>query len=237
VRPHHSRKGIVHQPAGPLRWARRLRLQGENCASGMRGVLNDAISIYFADATLASAFVARWCVASKVETAGGVFQVREDEHDAAGWGGAAPDTITDLAAAGLKIACSRCATACEPPCRHRRSAMNAPGLALVAALAVTLPIAAHANRPGPDLRPVNAGPALAIVLAWDGGGSGRQSAGNGDHPTGAHVHQGNGGWLRPPWEPHRRGWGPYGWHGVPTYWVWGPRGGAFDYPDLLGQWP
>jgi hypothetical protein len=29
--------------------------------SAMRGVLNDAISIYFADATLASAFVARWC--------------------------------------------------------------------------------------------------------------------------------------------------------------------------------
>ena len=40
----------------------------ENCGSdgwamtpaGMRGVLNDAISLYFADATLASAFVARW---------------------------------------------------------------------------------------------------------------------------------------------------------------------------------
>lgn len=47
--------------------------------SGMRGVPNGAISIYFADATLASAFVARWCVGSKVETAGGVFQVREDE--------------------------------------------------------------------------------------------------------------------------------------------------------------
>jgi hypothetical protein len=47
--------------------------------SGMRGVLNDAISIYFADATLASAFVARWCVGSKVETAGGGFHVREDE--------------------------------------------------------------------------------------------------------------------------------------------------------------
>ena len=47
--------------------------------SGVRGVLNDAISIYFADATLASAFVARWCVGSKAETAGGVFQVREDE--------------------------------------------------------------------------------------------------------------------------------------------------------------
>jgi len=47
--------------------------------SGLRGVPNDAVSIYFADATLASAYVARWCVGSTVETAGGVFQVREDE--------------------------------------------------------------------------------------------------------------------------------------------------------------
>ena len=47
--------------------------------SGMRRVLNDAISIYFADATLATAFVAQWCQGSKAETAGGVFQVREDE--------------------------------------------------------------------------------------------------------------------------------------------------------------
>jgi hypothetical protein len=45
----------------------------------MCGVLNDAISLNFADETLASAFVSRWCVGSKVETAGGVFQVREDE--------------------------------------------------------------------------------------------------------------------------------------------------------------
>jgi hypothetical protein len=59
----------------------------ENCGadgwamtpSGMRGVLNDAISIYFPDAALAGAFVARWCVGSKIETAGGVFHVREDE--------------------------------------------------------------------------------------------------------------------------------------------------------------
>jgi hypothetical protein len=47
--------------------------------SGTRGVLNDALSIYFADATLASAFVARWCAGYSVETAGGVFQVREDD--------------------------------------------------------------------------------------------------------------------------------------------------------------
>jgi hypothetical protein len=47
--------------------------------SGMRSVLNDAVSIYFREATLAGAFVARWCAASKVETEGGVFRIREDE--------------------------------------------------------------------------------------------------------------------------------------------------------------
>ena len=47
--------------------------------SGVRGVLNDAASIYFIDATLASAFVARWCAASRIETEAGVFRIREDE--------------------------------------------------------------------------------------------------------------------------------------------------------------
>ncbi len=55
--------------------------QHQNCAtdgwavtpSGMHGVLNDATSIYFADARLASAFVARWCVGAEIETARGVF--------------------------------------------------------------------------------------------------------------------------------------------------------------------
>src|SRR6266436_3170157 len=54
----------------------------ENCGadgwamtpSGMRGVLNDAVSIYFLDATLASAFVARWCVGFKVETTEAMFR-------------------------------------------------------------------------------------------------------------------------------------------------------------------
>jgi len=45
----------------------------------MSAVLNGAISINFADATLANAFVARWCVGSKAVAAGGVFQVREDD--------------------------------------------------------------------------------------------------------------------------------------------------------------
>jgi hypothetical protein len=59
----------------------------ENCGasgwamtpSGTRGVLNDALSIYFGDPTLASAFVARWCAGYSLETVGGVFQVREDD--------------------------------------------------------------------------------------------------------------------------------------------------------------
>jgi hypothetical protein len=47
-------------------------------------VLNDALSIYYGDATLASAFVARWCAGSKIKTAGGVFRVREDEPQPVG---------------------------------------------------------------------------------------------------------------------------------------------------------
>ena len=46
--------------------------------SGTRGVLNDAVSIYFREATLASAFVARWCAWSKAEAEGGVFRLRDD---------------------------------------------------------------------------------------------------------------------------------------------------------------
>ena len=47
--------------------------------SGSRGIVNDALAVYFADATLASAFVARCCVGGKVETVDGVFRVRDDE--------------------------------------------------------------------------------------------------------------------------------------------------------------
>ena len=47
--------------------------------SGTRRVLNDAVSIYFLDATLASAFVAWWCAGYKVETAECMFRVRTDE--------------------------------------------------------------------------------------------------------------------------------------------------------------
>jgi hypothetical protein len=47
--------------------------------SGARGVVNDAVAIYLADATIASAFLARWCAGHKAEAADGLFRVREDE--------------------------------------------------------------------------------------------------------------------------------------------------------------
>jgi hypothetical protein len=58
----------------------------ENCGvdgwamtpSGLRGVVNDAAAVYFADAAIVSAFVARWCAGHKPDIAGGAFMVRED---------------------------------------------------------------------------------------------------------------------------------------------------------------
>src|SRR5271169_1875864 len=57
----------------------------ENCGAdawamtpaGLRGVVNDAVAIYFLDATTAAGFVSRWCAGSKVEISDGAFRVRE----------------------------------------------------------------------------------------------------------------------------------------------------------------
>ncbi|MGH7061326.1 MAG: hypothetical protein ACREFH_13125 [Stellaceae bacterium] len=47
-------KGWLDQNCGADGWAM--------TPSGSRGVLNDALSIYFRDPALATAFVARWCI-------------------------------------------------------------------------------------------------------------------------------------------------------------------------------
>ena len=46
--------------------------------AGLRGIVNDALAIYFLDAAVASAFVARWCLGYRVETHEGSFRLRED---------------------------------------------------------------------------------------------------------------------------------------------------------------
>jgi hypothetical protein len=59
----------------------------ENCGAdgwamtpaGLRGVVNDAVAVYFLDATSAAAFVARWCAGSHVEIDDGAYRVREDQ--------------------------------------------------------------------------------------------------------------------------------------------------------------
>jgi hypothetical protein len=63
-------------------------------------------------------------------------------------------------------------------------------------------------------------------------GSGGRSGAIGSHPTAGHSRQWNGGGCVLHWGQNGFpfGWAPYGRQGVPTYWVWGPSGGAFDYP-------
>jgi hypothetical protein len=101
--------------------------------------------------------------------------------------------------------------------------MRVGGLALAGMLALTAPVAAQFAPPGSRMGPAAAGPPAVIAQGPNGRG-GRQVPG--------HPRQQNGGPVRPHWGPNGApgGWGPYPWPGVPTYWVWGPSGGAFDYP-------
>ena len=62
--------------------------------SGVRGVLNDAISLYFVDPTLASAFVARWCVGSKTRSGRRRVPGARGRAGTAAWGGSASDAVT-----------------------------------------------------------------------------------------------------------------------------------------------
>jgi hypothetical protein len=110
--------------------------------------------------------------------------------------------------------------------------MRVLGVLLAFLLAVTVSIAAHASGPRSNVAPANSGPVPGIMLAWDGGGSRGHSGAFGGQRTASHARQRNGQWAPQHWGPTRYygGLGPYGGPGVPTYWVWGPSGGAFDYP-------
>jgi hypothetical protein len=47
--------------------------------AGIRGVVNDALAIYFADTALASTVVARWCIGYWPDTSHGSLGLRDDE--------------------------------------------------------------------------------------------------------------------------------------------------------------
>jgi hypothetical protein len=53
-------------------------VDGWGSAPAGRSVVNDALAIYFRDATMASAFVSRWCLGYRIEPAEGLYQMRED---------------------------------------------------------------------------------------------------------------------------------------------------------------
>jgi hypothetical protein len=95
-------------------------------------------------------------------------------------------------------------------------------LALAGALALAAPMAAHSAPLGSNIGAAGRGPAPGVMQAGETHGANWLPAPGG----------GGGGWHPPHWGPSRfnGGWGPYRGPGVPTYWVWGPSGGAFDYP-------
>jgi hypothetical protein len=89
--------------------------------------------------------------------------------------------------------------------------MRVLGMALAGVLALIAPIAAHSASPGSNTGQTATGPPPGIAQVGDGHNSDW-------HPAHSGPSRFNGGWV------------PYGGTGVPTYWVWGPSGGAFDYP-------
>jgi hypothetical protein len=100
--------------------------------SGTRGVLNDAISIYFADLALANAFGARWCIGFKVESAEGAFWARADEPAHAGRGGAAQDTVKRTACDAMSVRTqNRTPAGIVPGSRNRRLRMGGYPIAFI----------------------------------------------------------------------------------------------------------
>ena len=111
---------------------------------------------------------------------------------------------------------------------------------LAGGLALTIAMAAQAAPPGAKTGPAGAAPAPGIAQIRDGNGPGWPPPANGGGRGARQIPGQPGHWngrpAGPPWGPNGspRAWGlqpgfPLG-PGVPTYWVWGPSGGAFDYP-------
>ena len=110
--------------------------------------------------------------------------------------------------------------------------MRVLGLVL---LTLTASIAVHASPLGSPAKPGDAGPAPGLVQVWDGSRPGWHPMPNGWNGDWRRVSGPSRQWKGagpPRWVPNGAVGGccPYPGQGVPTYWVWGPSGGAFDYP-------
>jgi hypothetical protein len=96
--------------------------------------------------------------------------------------------------------------------------MRVFGLILAEMLALSVTMSAYADQPG------GMPGAGSSVARSTGSSAGWRAAPGG-------TVQWRRGWVSPPWaNRYNGGWIPHGGPVVPTYWVWGPNGGAFDYP-------
>jgi hypothetical protein len=105
--------------------------------------------------------------------------------------------------------------------------MRVLGVALAGVLTLSATVTAHSASLGSNLGQAMTGPTPGAIQVGNGNGSNW-------HPApgvgGGSWHPARSGPSRP-----NRGWGPYVGPGVPTYWVWGPSGGAFDY-SFAADW-
>ena len=73
---------------------------------------------------------------------------------------------------------------------------------------------------------------LAVLLALSASGAAQAEPARSTIGPARQLHQWRGPSVPPHWQLNvPPGWsGPYQRPGVPTFWVWGPSGGSFDYP-------
>ena len=121
--------------------------------------------------------------------------------------------------------------------------MSVLRLALAGALVLTAPIAVQASPLGSNMGRAEVDRATGIEQVGDGNGPGYHPMPNGWNGDWRRVagpsRHWNGGPVSPRGCPNcpTSGWGPYLGSGFPAYWVWGPSGGAFDYPFVDWRGP
>jgi hypothetical protein len=73
---------------------------------------------------------------------------------------------------------------------------------------------------------------FAVLLAFSASAAAQAEPPRSKMGLPGHWHQWRNGWVAPNWRPNGPPgwWGRYPGPGVPTFWVWGPSGGSFDYP-------
>jgi hypothetical protein len=127
----------------------------------------------------------------------------------------------------------------KKPIVPRETGMRVFGLALAGALALTPSIPAHADQPGPKMRPAGSAPSIAQGAGTGSGWPAMPGGGDrGLHPKPGHSSQWGENWARLHWAPNHF----YGFWGPPEAWggpyiVWGvPYVPYRNYGDWGALW-